>query len=263
MKPHLRWVTSYLRMTGWLWLAFSTGLYAQVDTGTIRGTVTDSSGRVVPGASITLREQRTGVVARKSTSADGTYLFTPVRIGTYEISAASPGFGKVTVSDAALNVQQNLVVDLTPGQVNTTVEVNTAAPLLQSEDASVGQVMSARDVTSLPLNGRNYTLLAQLTTGVTTTSQESRGLGASGSFVSNGVPSIYNNYILDGIDNNNNTVDFLNGAAYVVRPPMAGPSTSPRCTRARLRASIFRAVSFWAGGPQRRTRSGSAWPGRT
>ena len=109
----------------------------------------------------------------------------------------------------------NAVVDfqLKPGEISTTVEVSAASPLLQTQDASVGQVFTSQEIDTLPLNGRNYTLLAQLTTGATTPVAETRGLSASGSFVANGVPSIYNTYILDGITNNNNTVDFLNGAA--------------------------------------------------
>src|SRR6202453_3919350 len=63
-------------------------------------------------------------------------------------------------------------------------------------------------------------MLAQLSAGITTTQADSRGMMYTGSFLSNGVPSIYNDYLLDGIDNNNNQVDFLNGAAYVVRPPV-------------------------------------------
>ena len=132
------------------------------------------------------------------------------------------GFGKETKSGITLDVQQSAVVDFTlaPGQVSTSVEVEAITPLLQTQDASVGQVFTTHEIDTLPLNGRNYTLLAQLTAGTTTPVAETRGLTASGSFVANGVPSIYNTYILDGITNNNNTVDFLNGAAYVVRPPV-------------------------------------------
>ncbi|HLJ17846.1 MAG TPA: TonB-dependent receptor [Bryobacteraceae bacterium] len=197
-------------------------LLGQVDTGTIRGAITDASGRVIPGATVTIKEEQTGLTLTTVSGAAGSYVFSPVRIGTYTVAATFTGFQKVEHPHVVVNVQQNVVVDFTlvPGQVTSVVEVTAGAPLLQTQDASVGQVVGSHEINSLPLNGRNYTLLAQLTAGVTTTVQETRGLTSSGSFVANGVPSIYNNYILDGIDNNNNTVDFLNGTAYAVRPPV-------------------------------------------
>ena len=92
--------------------------------------------------------------------------------------------------------------------------------MLQSEDAAVGQVIGARSINNLPLNGRNFTFLAQLSAGVTYDQEDTRGLGASGSFAANGLRPAQNNYLLDGIDNNVNLVDFLNGTAFVVKPPV-------------------------------------------
>jgi hypothetical protein len=101
-----------------------------------------------------------------------------------------------------------------------TVQVSGEPPPLQTQDASVGQVIGQRAVNDLPLNGRNYTFLARLSAGVTQGQQDTRGLGASGSFSANGSRPAQNNYLLDGIDNNANLVDFLNGTAYAVRPPI-------------------------------------------
>src|SRR5260370_22000392 len=98
------------------------------------------------------------------------------------------------------------------------MEVRGVATLLQTQEASVGTVASSQQINSLPLNGRNYTFLAQLGPGVTSLTA-TRGLDQSGSFVANGLSTVHNNYILDGIDNNNDSVDFLNGAAYVHLPP--------------------------------------------
>ena len=84
----------------------------------------------------------------------------------------------------------------------------------------MGQVIEAATINALPLNGRNFTFLAQLSAGVTQGQQDTRGLGASGSFAANGLRPAQNNYLLDGIDNNTNLVDFLNGTAYAVRPPV-------------------------------------------
>jgi hypothetical protein len=121
-----------------------------------------------------------------------------------------------------VNVQQHVVVDfdLVPGMVTQTIEVTSAVPLLQTTNASVGQVINARAVNDLPLNGRNFTFLAQLTAGVTVGQPDNRGLMNSGSFTANGTRPAQNNYLLDGIDNNIDVVDFLNGTAFVVLPPV-------------------------------------------
>ena len=100
------------------------------------------------------------------------------------------------------------------------VVVDAAPPLLQTLDASVGQVVVEKAVDNLPLNGRNYIFLAQLSAGVTQGQQDTRGLGGSGSFAANGLRPAQNDYLLDGIDNNTNLVDFLNGTAYSVKPPV-------------------------------------------
>jgi Carboxypeptidase regulatory-like domain/TonB dependent receptor len=206
----------------WTWLLLAGAAIGQVDTGTIQGTVNDPTGRAVPGAQVAISSQDTGLTLTTQTGSEGSYIFTPLHAGRYSVSVTMSGFGKEIKNGITLDVQQSAVVDfnLTPGQVSTSVEVEATTPLLQTQDASVGQVFTTQEIDELPLNGRNYTFLAQLTTGTTTPVAETRGLSASGSFVANGVPSIYNTYILDGITNNNNTVDFLNGAAYVVRPPV-------------------------------------------
>ena len=100
------------------------------------------------------------------------------------------------------------------------IEVTAAVPALQSENASVGQVVQQRAINDLPLNGRNYTFLARLAMGVTQGQEEGRGMNASGNFTANGARPAQNNYLLDGIDNNTSDVDFLSGASYVVKPPV-------------------------------------------
>src|SRR5207248_9323414 len=101
-----------------------------------------------------------------------------------------------------------------------TIEVTGAAPLLQTQDASVGQVINQKSVNDLPLNGRNFTFLAQLAPGVNSPQADTRGNAASGAFAANGLRPAQNNYLLDGIDNNSDTVDFLNGTNFVVLPPV-------------------------------------------
>ena len=197
-------------------------LQAQVDTGTITGTVTDSSGAVVNGAKVTLTNEGTGASLAVNTTSDGSYTFSPVRIGSYKIEAAAQGFKTVTQSRVVVNVSATVLVNLklTPGSVSETVEVTSSVPVLQTQDASVGQVMDSRNVNSLPLNGRNFTFLAQLSAGVNSPQADTRGNASTGAFAANGFRPAQNNYMLDGIDNNSDTVDFLNGTNFVVLPPV-------------------------------------------
>jgi hypothetical protein len=197
-------------------------LRAQVDAGSILGTVSDASGGTVHGATVTLTNQGTNATLATTTGSDGTYKFTPVKIGTYKLSATLQGFQTVSQKDVVVNVGQDVVVDfsLKPGSVNETVEVASTLPVLETQDASVGQVIDSRNVDDLPLNGRNFTFLAQLAAGVNTPQADTRGNAASGAFSANGLRPAQNNYLLDGIDNNSDTVDFLNGTNYVVLPPV-------------------------------------------
>jgi hypothetical protein len=197
-------------------------LQAQVDTGSITGSVTDSSGAVVGGAKVTLTNEGTGTTLSTVTGADGVYDFSPVRIGSYRLETAASGFKKEVHAHIAVDVSARVLLNfkLQPGAVSETVEVTSAAPVLQAEDASVGQVVDQRSVNDLPLNGRNFTFLAQLAAGVNTPEADTRGNASSGAFTANGNRPAQNNYMLDGIDNNSDTVDFLNGTNYVVLPPV-------------------------------------------
>jgi hypothetical protein len=197
-------------------------LRAQVDAGSISGVVTDASGATVNGASVTLTNQGTNASLTTTTTADGVYKFAPVRIGTYKLKATLQGFATVEQKDITVNVDQNVVVNfsLKPGSVTETVEVQSSIPVLETQDASVGQVIDSRNVDNLPLNGRNFTFLAQLAAGVNTPQADTRGNAATGAFAANGLRPAQNNYLLDGIDNNSDTVDFLNGTNFVVLPPV-------------------------------------------
>src|SRR5712692_466261 len=197
-------------------------LRAQVDAGTILGTVSDASGGSVRGATVTLTNEGTNASLSATTGSDGTYKFTPVKIGTYKLTATLQGFTTVAQKNVTVNVGQDVVVDfsLKPGSVSETVEVVSSIPVLETQDASVGQVVDQRNVDRLPLNGRNFTFLAQLAAGVNTPQADTRGNAASGAFSANGLRPAQNNYLLDGIDNNSDTVDFLNGTNYVVLPPV-------------------------------------------
>jgi Carboxypeptidase regulatory-like domain/TonB dependent receptor/TonB-dependent Receptor Plug Domain len=197
-------------------------LYAQVDTGSILGTVTDASGAAVNSAKVTLTNEGTNAELTTVTGSDGGYKFTPVRIGSYKLTASLQGFQTLIETGVTVNVGQNVVVDfaLKPGSVSQTIEVESSVPVLETQSGAVGQVVDARSVNDLPLNGRNFTFLAQLGAGVNTPQADTRGNAASGAFSANGLRPAQNNYLLDGIDNNSDTVDFLNGTNFVVLPPV-------------------------------------------
>ena len=195
---------------------------AQVDMGSISGVIHDPSGAGIPNAKVVLTNEDTNISASATAGSEGRYTFSPVKAGHYSLSASANGFRTVKQNNVTLDVQQKLEVDvsLTIGQATETVVVDAAPPLLQTLDASVGQVVEEKAINDLPLNGRNFTFLAQLSAGVTQGQQDTRGLGGSGSFAANGLRPAQNNYLLDGIDNNTNLVDFLNGTAYSAKPPV-------------------------------------------
>jgi len=200
----------------------ASALNAQVDTGSITGVITDASGAVVSGAKVTLSNEGTGSSLTTTTGADGVYKFSPVRVGSYKLEATSQGFQTTTQNGVKVDIGSNVGINfsLKPGSQTETIEVTGATPVLQTQDASVGQVVDERSVNNLPLNGRNFTFLAQLVQGVNSPQSDTRGNAASGAFSANGFRPAQNNYMLDGIDNNSDTVDFLNGTNYVVLPPV-------------------------------------------
>ncbi|MGA8102425.1 MAG: carboxypeptidase-like regulatory domain-containing protein, partial [Candidatus Acidiferrales bacterium] len=204
-------------------LLFGAGYaYAQVDTGSILGTVTDASGATVHGAKVVVTNEGTNASLTDTTGADGAFKFTPLRVGSYAITVSFQGFETSNQKGIPVNVGAEVVSNFTlqPGKVSEIVEVNSAPPVLQSQDAAVGQVVDTQAVNDLPLNGRNFTFLAQLAAGVNTPQADTRGNAATGAFAANGLRPAQNNYLLDGIDNNSDTVDFLNGTNYVVLPPV-------------------------------------------
>jgi hypothetical protein len=197
----------------------SASAFAQVDTGTILGTVKDATGAVLPRARVVLTNKGTGVAQTAETGEDGRFIFTPIKIGTYQVEIEAAGFKKAIRSRIELNIQEQAVVDfnLEAGDISQTVEITTEAPLLQTTESSVGQAISGQAINNLPLNGRDWTYLARLSAGVNIPQPGAR---AAGQFAANGTRPAQNNYLIDGIDNNTSNVDFLNGTAYVIKPPV-------------------------------------------
>ncbi len=174
---------------------------------TLRGTVKDQSGGVIVGATVTIRNVEKGISRTLTTNESGDYVASQLSPQRYSIQATASGFQSKTENELILQVGQEARLDFTLG-VGTAAQSVTiteaAAPLIQSENASVGGVVDERNVRELPLNGRQFWQLAQLIPGVSPPPQNST-LSSRGGFQVAGSYEVSNNFILDGIDNNDRT----------------------------------------------------------
>jgi len=178
--------------------------FAQFDAASVVGTVRDRSESVVPGATVVLTNQNTSIETKTTADDEGNYTFFNVKIGIYTVSAEAQGFSKVIAKDIILNVNARQRVDLTlaVGTMAESIEVSGAATILQTDSSERGQVIAGRTIVELPLNGRAYSDLALIATGVTRSPSAFSGTPREGSFNVNGLRSTFNNFILDGVDNN-------------------------------------------------------------
>ncbi|HVJ09207.1 MAG TPA: TonB-dependent receptor [Acidisarcina sp.] len=198
-------------------------LYAQTDTARIQGLVVDASGAAISGASVTVTNVDQGAVFHATSDAAGNFTIPALPRGNYRAEVAAQGFQGVT-QNLTLEVSQVQALNfkLNPGEVTTVVTVTDAIPLVETATSSIGQVVQGRQVTELPLNGRNFTQLALLNPGVTRGQYGNSSSGVNGdaetfrnqengggAVSSNGLRQQANNYILDGIDNNEALVNTL------------------------------------------------------
>ncbi len=184
--------------------------HAQVNTGAIAGTVTDSSGAAIPHAMVTLTNQETGVTTVSTTNQAGSYVFRGLIPGLYRITVKATGFQTFEETNILVQVAQTNArdVQLTVGQTKTSVTVTAPAVALQTTSSSLGEVIGQHLVNDLPLNGRNFTQLLTLTAGVAAPSTAgSWGNPQSGTYI---VPSINGQdpqstmWLLDGTNNSSN-----------------------------------------------------------
>ena len=178
---------------------------AQFDSGAIVGGVRDGSGGAVAGASITLTNTATGVNATRSTDALGQFEFPAARIGTYLVTAEKEGFA-VALAD---NVQVAVGARVARGPraagrpAHRESRGDRGAEPPRTESSQRGQVITGEQMRALPLNGRDYSSLALLTTGVRLSALNTGGFTPrEGSFNVNGLRSTFNNFLIDGVDNN-------------------------------------------------------------
>jgi hypothetical protein len=194
-------------------LAVAVPAMAQVTTGTIVGTVTDSGG-VVPGATVTVRNVNRGTTTTFTTDGAGTYTAPFLVPGTYAIEVEMQGFKKWVRSDIVLEVNQRARVDvlLEVGTLEETTIVVASAPLLRTESSEVGAAVEEKAIRELPLNSRNFASLVYLVPGVTP-GQAGENLSGASTFNPRGASNFNalghqantNGWLIDGIDNNEYT----------------------------------------------------------
>ena len=190
--------------------------WTQVERARIIGTVKDQTGAVIPGATITITNVLTNISQTTATRADGTYESVPLRIGEYRIEAAQSGFKRMVREGVVLQIQQTAVVDLIMelGGITQEVSITATAPLLTPTEATQGQVIDNQKMVDLPLNGRDYIQLALISAGTNYSAPGARTAGFSGS----GMRATQNNYLLDGLDNNNYQIATQGRQGETVKP---------------------------------------------
>src|ERR1700678_137046 len=198
-------------------------LHAQTVTGNITGIVTDSSGAIIPKATVTALNQDTGVSSSANTNAAGLYRIEFLPIGHYKVTVQATGFGTETLPPFSLEILQTVTfnVHLKVGSAAETVEVSAGAPILNTNDATLGETITANTIQNFPLNGLDFSALtlyvpgAVNTTGTSGTTSIERSTQYTDSIQLNGNRAQANNYTLDGIDLNET---FNNLIAYSPAP---------------------------------------------
>jgi hypothetical protein len=201
-----------------------TMLQAQTDTARVTGTVTDQTGAIIPGATVTVKDLQNGSTSVLTSDKGGNFTANALQPGKYAATVKMDGFAS-QVQNFTLDVSQVQEIDfkLSVGSTSSTVEVTSAAPVVQTETSNTGLVITGRELTDLPLNGRNFTQLALLTPGVTR-GQYGNQAGGTGSNVetlryndtggaslsANGLRPQANDFLLDGLDNNEAMVNTIN-----------------------------------------------------
>jgi hypothetical protein len=194
-----------LRLTLAFLLCGAVSLAAQTFRGTILGSVTDSSGAVLTGASVAARNTATGLQRTTQTSGDGSYSIPELPIGTYEVTASQAGFQTwFTRVDVTVASERRVDAQLKLGSVTEKVEVSAESlPQVETTSDTLGGTLIASDVKDLPVNGRDYIKLIYLNPGITgSPDQASDSPGSYGLFSMNGARGRSNNFLLDGTDMN-------------------------------------------------------------
>jgi hypothetical protein len=204
-------------------LLLASTVSAQVDRAAVSGTVRDTSDAVVPGATVTARNVATNVPSVSITDAQGAYVIGALIPGSYVVEVELAGFQKTT-RKVDLDVGQRSRVDfsLAIGGVEQNVTVQASSPIINTEQATLGTVISPIEVAKLPLSLRNWDDLIGGAAGVQgdryTEQAGSTAAGRTGGFNVHGVRSLQNNFLLDGLDNNSISENVQELTTQVSRP---------------------------------------------
>jgi len=203
--------TKFIEWVGIRWVAtlvlllMAIPTLAQLPTGTILGTVKDSSGGVVPDAMVTITNTDTSLTRSGTTAGDGSYRFPALPVGHYRVDVRKGGFSALTRTGITLEVAQEATIDVTleVGSTAQTVTVTGEAPLVQTSSGTIGALVNEQQVADLPLNGRNLVTLTLMQAGVTQTTvipatTIGSGLMTGVTISNNGMPIHSNAYMLDG-----------------------------------------------------------------
>ncbi len=195
--------------------------FSQIDTGAIVGTVRDSSGAAIPNASVSVTNKATNQVLDTKTNSVGEYAFNVLHPGVYSVKASVSGFNTQEFADVQVDVQSRVLRDfaLQVGNVTQTLEVESTAPLLDSQSAELGGVVNEEQIVDLPLNGRRYSDLALLEAGTFKAPNNEVANAAPDRFSSNGNLETQNYFALDGISNNSGSTNLQEGSVQIVQPP--------------------------------------------
>jgi hypothetical protein len=205
-----------------LFLSLSFAASAQFETASVLGTIRDASGSVVQSAKVKLLSASTGIAQEQTTDASGNFEFFSVRVGRYTLTAEAAGFSTAATEEFSVSVgaRQRVDLQLAVGQVAETIQVSDAVKLLETDSSQRGQSVGQKTIVELPLNGRQYSQLALLTTGVRASALSTGGATPrEGSFNVNGLRSTFNNFLLDGIDNNAYGTSNQGFSNQVMQPP--------------------------------------------
>ena len=196
---------------------------AQVGTSEVLGTVRDASQSAVAKAAVTLISVETGISTKTATDSNGEYDFLNVKVGHYAVTVEAPGFAKAS-ADVAVDVEarQRVDIGMQVGVVSDSVTVSAGVATLDTDNSEHSQVVNATAIVELPLNGRNYADLALLSTNAIKSpiavSFSASGTPREGSFNVNGMRSTYNNFMLDGVDNNSYGTSNQGYSSQLVQP---------------------------------------------
>ena len=182
---------------------------AQFENGSLVGTIHDTSGAIVAGAAVSVTNTATGIESKVVSDANGNWEVPSLRVGVYHVSASMPGFNTAVADNVALSVGSRQRIDLTlqVGQAQETVEVNNVQLQLETESSQRGQIITQYQSSALPLVSRNYSDLLALVTGsrqapTAAMTSSVNSLTRAGAYNINGQRSMFNNFLLDGMDNN-------------------------------------------------------------